>query len=80
MPLASDVSAHLACDIHDAGSECSLSTILVGIAVISRTSWRALRAQDGLVPTDANSGLFASTKLARPNRLNNCAEFLAKPL
>lgn len=49
-------------------------------SAISCTSWRVLRAQDGLLPCGLNNRFLASTRFARPNRLNNCAVFLAKPL
>ncbi len=42
--------------------------------------WRALRAQDGLLPCSANNCFLASTRFARPNRLSNCAVFLTRPL
>ncbi|XYJ92525.1 hypothetical protein AEMCBJ_33875 (plasmid) [Cupriavidus necator] len=47
---------------------------------VSHLPWRALRAQDGLFPYEANNSFLASTRFARPNRLNNCAVFLTRPL
>lgn len=38
------------------------------------------RIQDGLRVSNANNDFLAMTRLARPNRLNNCAWFLASPL
>lgn len=40
----------------------------------------AQRAQDAPRALMANSDRLAITKLARPNRLNSCAVFLASPL
>lgn len=40
----------------------------------------AQRAQDAPRACKANSDLLAITRLARPNKLNNCAVFLARPL
>jgi len=39
-----------------------------------------LRAQDGLLPSEDNNSLLANTRFAKPNRLNNCAVFLNRPL
>lgn len=38
------------------------------------------RVQDALRAWIANNCLLAMTMLARPNRLNSCASFLASPL
>lgn len=46
----------------------------------SCASGRVLLTQDGLLPCGLNSRFLASTRFARPNRLNNCAVFLANPL
>ena len=40
----------------------------------------ALGAQDAPRALRVNSDLLAITKLAKPNRLNSCASFLARPL
>ena len=36
--------------------------------------------QDAPRPASRSSGLLAMTRLASPNRLNNCASFFASPL
>ena len=38
------------------------------------------RVQDAPRASRANSDLLAMTRLARPNKLNSCASFLASPL
>ena len=40
----------------------------------------SLGFQETVAPSIANNRLLAITMLARPNRLNSCAVFFAKPL
>jgi len=54
--------------------------IQAGFSLVSRLSWQALHAQDGLLPCEANNSFLASARFARPNRLNSCAVFLIRPL
>lgn len=52
-----------------------------GDAAVSEVPFRAgLRIQDAPWAWRASNRLRAITRFARPNRLNTCAAFLAKPL
>ena len=49
-------------------------------ASVLTSSEATFRSQDASRACAANNDLLAMTRLARPNRLNSCALFFAKPL
>lgn len=77
MRFALDVSQAKDFDFRNAGEMGRFKPFFLSFRTFPGALFRAL---DGLLPYEANNSFLASTRFARPNRLNNCAVFLTRPL
>ncbi|WP_404943866.1 RHS repeat-associated core domain-containing protein (plasmid) [Ralstonia solanacearum P673] len=75
--VVNGIASHPTPEFSDRGRKVPIQH---GFPLFLCLSWRALRAQDGMLPGLVSSCLLASTRFARPNKLNSCAVFLASPL
>lgn len=75
------VTARVELEQRDVESADAMNGAARGLKAVFEASFEAaLRAQDAPRACRASSRLLAMTRLAKPNRLNSCASFLAMPL